>query len=469
VLERLRIVSIRLGILVLVAVPLACDSSSPTTPSGPSAVAGGGTVAFSAADVLAAAAEDGSTLKVSAPVPQSPIANTEVEVLTPTLTVVNSESQFISGVNFPQEFQVYRVEGNGILTPVESGIVPQGAGVTSYVVQAPLVDDTPHQWKVRASFDGAFGPWSEMAAFRTKVLVTIFEPTPLQPAPGEVVDSIRPVLEVKNPQIDGDPGLVFIEFQVATDSNFQDMVAILSEEMGQHAGIDTPLTGPAQSALAREEKTSAQVSVDLDHETVYFWRARGTNGAPSTFPGAAAPVSVTGEFSAASFFETGAEAVVNAGGSSGGGGSASSGTADDELDLSAVTWLHHNVSSWPQTATITSTTVGGPPICINHTKVGQWPTGDFSGSGAIVDSNVWVFANIGGTWYAATWEWLRAGTTCKDFRASDFQTHVNGAAPLSSWTPRSGEQIGLMVSTPARLGPNGPVNERSNVVLRNWP
>ena len=93
----------------------------------------------------------------------------------------------------------------------------------------------------------------------------------------------------------------------------------------------------------------------------------------------------------------------------------------------------------------------------------------FSGSGASVDSNVWVFAKIGGTWYAATWEWLRAGTTCKELGASDFKTHVNDVAPLNSWTPKSGEQIGLMVSTPARLGPDGPVNERSNVVLRTWP
>ena len=114
-------------------------------------------------------------------------------------------------------------------------------------------------------------------------------------------------------------------------------------------------------------------------------------------------------------------------------------------------WLHHDVSGWPQTATITGTTIGAPPLCINHTKLGMWPTGDFSGSGATADSNPWVFAKIGGTWHAATWEWLRPGQTCKDFGASDFRTHVKVSA-LSNWTPKSGEQIGLMVSTPARFG-----------------
>ena len=221
---------------------------------------------------------------------------------------------------------------------------------------------------------------------------------------------MRPILEVENSRIQGDPGKVRVEFQVAADPNFQNIVTIVSEEMGKHAGIDTPLTGPAQSALAREEKTSAQVDVDLLFETVYYWRARGTNGPVGPFPAAAAAGSVTGEFSSPSFFKVATQAVVNAGGSSGaggggggGGGGVSGGTGEDEIDLSQVVWLHHNVSNWSQTSTITSTIIGAPPLCINHTKVGQWPTGDFSGSGATVDSNVWVFAKIGGTWYAATW------------------------------------------------------------------
>jgi len=141
----------------------------------------------------------------------------------------------------------------------------------------------------------------------------------------------------------------------------------------------------------------------------------------------------------------------------------------DQLDLSEVVWLHTNVSGWAQTSTITNTSIGDPPISIEHTKSGLWPRGDFSSSGAIVDSNAWVFANIDGTWYGATWEWFRPGQTSKDVGASDFQTHVNGAPPLNNWTPQSGEQIGLMVSTPARLGPDGPVHERSNVVLTTWP
>ena len=41
-------------------------------------------------------------------------------------------------------------------------------------------------------------------------------------------------------------------------------------------------------------------------------------------------------------------------------------------------------------------------------------------------------------------------------------------APLSSWTPRSGERIGLMVSGLARTKMRN-VKERSNVVMVTWP
>ena len=446
---------------MLSALPLACGTSSPTSPSAPGGTAGGVAAAPLAADVLAAGSEDGSTLKVSAPIPQSPIDNVEVEILQlrPTLIVSNAThalGRFVSGASFPHEFQVLRVEPSGSLTLVDSGSVPQGVGETSFVVQTVLDDVTPHRWRARVAYEGAHGPWSDMASFRTKVPVGILVPTLLQPAPGQVVDTLRPILEIENPELVGDPGTVFIEFQVASDPGFQDIVAVMAEEMGKHAGIDTPLTGPRQTILAAEEKTSAQPNVDLTPDTTYYWRARGTNGSVATFPAAAAPGSVLGEFSAGSFFQI----ATNARGFSG--------TGQDEIDLSQVVWLHENVSSWPQTSTILSTAIGDPPICIDHTKLAQWPRADFSGSGRIVDSNAWVFATIGGTWYAATWEWFLPGEVCKGLGRFDFMTHVGGLAPLNTWVPQSGEQIGFMVSTPARHG-NGPVNERSNVVLATWP
>ena len=82
--------------------------------------------------------------------------------------------------------------------------------------------------------------------------------------------------------------------------------------------------------------------------------------------------------------------------------------------------------------------------------------------------NPWVFAQIDGRWYAATYEWLRPGQECKGISARTIGAHIK-VPPLSRWTPQSGETIGLMVSTPARFGPQGPRHERSNVVRVRWP
>jgi hypothetical protein len=186
----------------------------------------------------------------------------------------------------------------------------------------------------------------------------------------------------------------------------------------------------------------------------FYWRVQTTNG------------SVTSEWSSVESFRTPASSDGgggNDGGSGGGGGGGSGGSgAADELDLSQVTWLHHNVSSWSRTSTITGVSIGDPPICIEHTKSGAWPVVD------AIEGNPWVFARVGGKWYAATYEWLRPGQECKQISAGSIGPHTK-KPPLENWQPKSGETIGLMVSTPARSGPDGPKHERSNVVLVKWP
>jgi hypothetical protein len=101
-------------------------------------------------------------------------------------------------------------------------------------------------------------------------------------------------------------------------------------------------------------------------------------------------------------------------------------------------------------------------VCIEHTKSGRWPVVD----GA--EGNPWVVAQINGKWYAATYEWLRPGQTCKGSIERDTIGPHTKAEPLLSWRPRSGEIVGFMVSGHARFGPDS-VRERSNVVLVRWP
>ena len=141
-------------------------------------------------------------------------------------------------------------------------------------------------------------------------------------------------------------------------------------------------------------------------------------------------------------------------------------TGADEIDLNQVIWLHHDVSGWAQTSTITGITHDDPPICIEHTMAGAWPVIDDGGT--IIEGNPWVFARINGQWYAGTYEWLRPGQTCKSIDADNIGEHIK-VSPLDSWHPQSGEEVCFMVSTSARFGPEGPKNERSNVVRFIWP
>lgn len=141
----------------------------------------------------------------------------------------------------------------------------------------------------------------------------------------------------------------------------------------------------------------------------------------------------------------------------GGGGDSGGGTAGD---IPAGTqWLYQNVSGWAVTASLT-VTFSGSNINLNYDKAKVWP--GVSGANA----NPWVFVNYGGTWYAATWEYLRPGQTSKP-KAVVEGSHIK-VAPLTSWRPSSGEQLGFMVSGLVRGGLKN-VSERSNIYWTTWP
>ncbi|HEX7084845.1 MAG TPA: Ig-like domain-containing protein [Vicinamibacterales bacterium] len=131
------------------------------------------------------------------------------------------------------------------------------------------------------------------------------------------------------------------------------------------------------------------------------------------------------------------------------------------FSLSEVTWLHTNVSGWAVTSRITSVRIDDPGVCIAHTKSGRWPVKNG------VEGNPWVFAQVNGRWYAATYEWLRPGQVCKNVSSKDIGQHTK-QHPLVNWRPKSGELVGFMVSAHARFGRES-VAERSNIVMVRWP
>ncbi|HUR34286.1 MAG TPA: hypothetical protein VM032_10865 [Vicinamibacterales bacterium] len=136
------------GVAALLALAIACSrqAATPTSPSASAAASG-------------AAAADGSTLKVSAPVPVSPI-NDQQQSDAPTLAANAASTRF--GATAPgalsYRFQVFNPAGTMI---ADSGAI----GALTYRVSTIVEFKARHTWRVRAEYGNDFGPWSATASF----------------------------------------------------------------------------------------------------------------------------------------------------------------------------------------------------------------------------------------------------------------------------------------------------------------
>lgn len=128
-------------------VVMAACSGSPQNITAPSAASGG----------TGAAAADGSTLKATAPALAAPINGTTVDTLRPTLSWGPSSGSFVS---VTPSYELHVLQGGAV---VYTATVSQ----TEHQVGTDAVADTEYQWRVRATLDGAVGPWSSLGTFRT--------------------------------------------------------------------------------------------------------------------------------------------------------------------------------------------------------------------------------------------------------------------------------------------------------------
>ena len=334
----------------------------------------------------------------------------------------------LASLPFSYQFDLFEGEAT---TPSFGWREPEGVGgtTTHTVAQGLLSDGADYRWRVAAEY-GGFLCRSDVARFRTP-LPTIAAPSPVSPANG-AADLSSPVeLRVANGATFGNAGAISMHFEVAPNRTFEDEYLL-----------------DVAPVPAGDRYTSVSLPASLvDVGTAYYWRAiaRGTRGVES-------PYSDVWSFTTAD-------------------------TPGSEVDPLEVQWLHTNVSSWSQTSTITDVRINDVPaggVCIEHTQANSWPGVDGK-LGTVVAGNAWVFAEIEGVWYGATYEWLRPGQICKltvggkhNRPSIELGPHTK-QSPLREWVPRSGEQVGFMVSTLARFGPEGPRRERSNIVLVTWP
>ena len=144
-----------------------------------------------------------------------------------------------------------------------------------------------------------------------------------------------------------------------------------------------------------------------------------------------------------------------------------------------VRWLNsHNVSCWPTASNITSVDVKqNGQICIDHSKKGQWPEA-IPLESTVLEGNPYIIVKIDGTYYAATYEWLRPGQVCKlgfagplsiTYASKDSLGRHTKRHPLQNWEPKGGEVIGFMVSGLARLQVTPNAVERSQIIWYKLP
>ena len=139
--------------VVALAVAVAC-SKNQSSPVSPSAAQPGTTEA----------APDGSTLKATAPTPVSPINNAQPDG---SLVLIASKAQgkFV-GLTPSYEFEIFRGTTR-VYTSGVTGGAGSGPDNVAHAVTAALEFDQQHTWRARAVLQGAVGPWSSSATFRS--------------------------------------------------------------------------------------------------------------------------------------------------------------------------------------------------------------------------------------------------------------------------------------------------------------
>ena len=365
-----------------------------------------------------------------------------------TFTVGNASSSGPRPLSYRFEVASDIAFSSVILT--REGVQAGSDGQTSLKLSDPLASDRVYFWRARAEDGANTGPYSGPRQFSIYTPLSLGAPIPVSPINNAVASSLRPAVVWQNSPRSGPPAAVIYTIEASDSSAFTNSItAALEEQPGGQTTYQTPQ--------------------DLPSDRQVFWRVRASAGDPLT----------VGPWSAAQVFRTPAPAPAPppttpppSGGGGGGTGGGSGPAPNDELDLRNVTILKgpSGIVNWSVASTITRTSQGNGELCIWHSQIGRWPSTIFFGDpGTLVEGNQWVFANIGGRWYAGAADWYRPGQACKAVDAQSIGRDAFDQEPLHSWVPRPGEVFGVMSTTPARVWPDmRTLDVRTNIVLMRW-
>lgn len=159
----------------------------------------------------------------------------------------------------------------------------------------------------------------------------------------------------------------------------------------------------------------------------------------------------------------------------GGGGGNGSGLGNDipsppSIDLNEVVWIDENVSSWAQTATLSSVTFPNHGwIRLDYDKANVWP--EMGASGVEGVANAWIFVYRKNKWYGGTWEYMRPGQKDKlteNLEGGRVLGKLESEKELINFYPQSGDEYYFMMSGTARAGTPINIRERSNLLRVRW-
>lgn len=137
---------------VLIAPSLACTSNT-SAPLAPAVSSGGLNDGVGG--------PGGTSLKASAPVPQSPANSTGTSSLTPTFVITGGGLTHSSA---PVQYR-FRIVNDAGTVAADSGLLSSA----TWTPPAPLTPTSQYTWIARSEYQGLIGPWSTPFVFTTPV------------------------------------------------------------------------------------------------------------------------------------------------------------------------------------------------------------------------------------------------------------------------------------------------------------
>lgn len=305
----------------------------------------------------------------------------------------------------------------------QSGIAEGGGGTTSLTLSnlAASSGNVTYYWRWTATVDGVTSGYSPAQSFVVQQQIIVNAPTLVEPANGITTSEVRPKFVIKNATRQGAVGTITYIFQVSKNSAFTDLVAnvTVTEQSGG--------------------QTSWTPTSDLPTSTLY-WRAQARDDSNTETSG----------------FTSSQSLVV------------------EPFDPTKATfWNGPNVSSWPQTATITLIDFSGDFMVVDFDRRASsnpWPQATSSSFGP-VQYTLGMCFKISGQWHCSApvqfWEGreLEASGPWRDI-ADNWYYDSRRWGPMAGHQPAIGELVVVWAGEGNLRGNNGAsYQERTNFVV----